>query len=220
MEVKEKIVDNTNEITNKEISNEVENNQIFKPINETQYNKKDKSDVLIVFGILSFTLILLILITYCIFSLINTKNKNIANNIYIKGINVSGLTKEEAEQKILSYISSCIPEEIKLKHNDFETSVSTSQLSIYFNTKEAVDLAYQIGKNGNIFENNLIVIKSLFSKTNIDPGFSIDEQQLKNSLQDISNKLPDKLIESSCYIDGNNLIITKGKSGKTSYKSG
>lgn len=214
MEVKEKIVDNTNGIANKEISNEVENNQIFKPIDETQYNKKDKSDVLIIFGILSFTFILLILITYCIFSLINTKNKNIANNIYIKGINVSGLTKEEAEQKISSYISSCIPEEIKLKHNDFETSVSTSQLSIYFNTKEAVDLAYQIGKNGNIFENNLIVIKSLFSKTNIDPGFSIDEQQLKNSLQDISNKLPDKLIESSCYIDGNNLIITKGKSGK------
>ena len=214
MEVKEKIVDNTNEIANKEVSNKVENNQIFKPIDETQYNKKDKSDVLIIFGILSFTFILLILITYCIFSLINTKNKNIANNIYIKGINVSGLTKEEAEQKISSYISSCIPEEIKLKHNDFETSVSTSQLSIYFNTKEAVDLAYQIGKNGNIFENNLIVIKSLFSKTNIDPGFSIDEQQLKNSLQDISNKLPDKLIESSCYIDGNNLIITKGKSGK------
>ena len=79
MEVKEKIVDNTNGIANKEISNEVENNQIFKPIDETQYNKKDKSDVLIVFGILSFTLILLILITYCIFSLINTKNKNIAN---------------------------------------------------------------------------------------------------------------------------------------------
>ena len=44
-----------------------------------------------------------------------------------------------------------LPEEIKLKHNDFETSLSTSQLSIYFNTEEAVNMAYNIGKNGNIF---------------------------------------------------------------------
>ena len=27
--------------------------------------------------------------------------------------------------------------------------------------------------------------------------------------------MPDKIIESSCYIDGNNLIIKKGKAGKT-----
>jgi len=76
-----------------------------------------------------------------------------------------------------------------------------------------VEIAYQIGKSENIFENNLVILKSLFSKTNIDPGFAIDEEQLKSCLQDISNKLPDKVIESSCYIDGNNLIITKGHSG-------
>ena len=39
--------------------------------------------------------------------------------------------------------------------------------------------------------------------------------QLKKDLEDISSKLPDKIIESSCYIDGNKLIITKGKAGKT-----
>ena len=177
------------------------------------YQNTNCSDVLSIFGILTFFFILITLIVFITFSLINTKSTTIANGIYIKGVNISGLTKEEASEKISSYINSSIPEEIKLKHNDFETSLSTEQLSVYFNTNEAVEIAYQIGKNGNIFENNLIILKSLFSKTNIDPSFSIDLEQLKNNLQDISTKLPDKIIESSCYIDGNNLILTKGHSG-------
>lgn len=207
---------NNNEITN--IENDEENLQensleknSFKIINN--YQNRNRSDVLTIFGILTFIFILIILITFITFTLINTKSQTIAHGISIKGIDISGLTKEEATQKISTYISSSIPQEIKLKHNDYETSLSTEQLSVYFNTNEAVEIAYEIGKNGNIFENNFVILKSLFSKTNIDPGFSIDEEQLKNSLQDISNKLPDRVIESSCYIDGNNLIITKGHSG-------
>lgn len=177
------------------------------------YENKHRSDILTIFGISAFIFIVILLISFCIFTLINTKNDNITNGVYIKGIDVSGLSKEQAKQKISEYISSSIPEEINLKDKDFETSISTSQLSISFNIDEAVEMAYQIGKNGNIFENNLKILETLFSKIDINPGFSIDEEQLKYFLQDISNKLPDKVIESSCYIDNNNLIITKGAEG-------
>lgn len=187
----------------------------FKPLDEQQYKSKTKSDVLTIFAILCFIFVLLLLITFCTFSFINLTSTKIAKGVYIKGIDVSGLTKEDATKKISSYVSSSIPEEIKLKHIDFETSLSTSQLSIYFNTEEAVNMAYNIGKNGNIFQKNTEVLNTLFSKVNIDPGFSIDEEQLKKDLQDISTKLPDKVIESSCYIDDNRLIITKGQAGKS-----
>ena len=214
MEVKEK-EELTNEKTvvpiEKKEEEKSQNKETFTIINNYQNNQH--FDVLTIFGILTFIFAILLLITFVTFTLVNTQSETIANGIYIKGIDVSGLTKEEAQQKISIYINSSIPEEIKLKHNDFEASLSAEQLSIYFNTNEAVEIAYQIGKDGNIFENNLIILKSLFLKTNIDPGFAIDEEQLKNNLQDISNKLPDKVIESSYYIDGNNLIITKGHSG-------
>lgn len=181
------------------------------PINN--YENKNRSDVLLIFGFFTFIFILVLLITFCIFTILNTKNKNIIHGIYIKGINVSGLSKEQAYKTLSEYINSSIPEEIKLKHNDFETSISTSQLSIYFNIDEAIEMAYQIGRSRNIFKNNLIILETLFSKINIDPGFSIDTQQLKVILEDISLKLPDKAIESSYYIDNNNLIITKGSTG-------
>lgn len=194
---------------------EKENTTEFKPIENTEEAKTNKSDVLVIFGILLAIVILLVAVVYGTFSIMTEKSTTIAKGVYIKNIDVSGLTKEQAKEKINNYISSVIPEEIKLTHNGFETSLSTSQLSIYFNTDEAVNMAYNIGKTGNIFQKNLTILQTRLSKTTIDPGFSIDMDQLKKDLEDISSKLPDKIIESSCYIDGNKLIITKGKAGKT-----
>lgn len=68
-------------------------------------------------------------------------------------------------------------------------------------------------KNGNIFEKNLEILKIMFSNVKINPGISINDYQLETSLKDISSNLPNALIESGYYIDSNNLIITKGKSG-------
>lgn len=192
-----------------------ENTTEFKPIENTEEAKTNKSDVLVIFGILLAIVILLVTVVYGTFSIMTEKSTTIAKGVYIKNIDVSGLTREQAKEKINNYISSVIPEEIKLTHNGFETSLSTSQLSIYFNTDEAVNMAYNIGKTGNIFQKNLTILQTRLSKTTIDPGFSIDMDQLKKDLEDISSKLPDKIIESSCYIDGNKLIITKGKAGKT-----
>lgn len=87
------------------------------------------------------------------------------------------------------------------------------ELSIVFNINEAVEKASQIGKTGNIFQRDFVTLERLISKVNIEPGFIIDEKQLINKLDDISTKLNDKVIDSSYYIDGNNLIITNGKSG-------
>lgn len=192
-----------------------ENTTEFKPIENTEEAKTNKSDVLVIFGILLAIVILLVAVVYGTFLIMTEKSTTIAKGVYIKNIDVSGLTREQAKEKINNYISSVIPEEIKLTHNGFETSLSTSQLSIYFNTDEAVNMAYNIGKTGNIFQKNLTILQTRLSKTTIDPGFSIDMDQLKKDLEDISSKLPDKIIESSCYIDGNKLIITKGKAGKT-----
>ena len=47
----------------------------------------------------------------------------------------------------------------------------------------------------------------------IEPNFSLNEQLLIDALNDISTKLPDTVIESSYYIENNNLILTSGKAG-------
>lgn len=201
----------------KQNDNTVENpepKKEFKPLDESSIKQKNNSHSLTIIIILIISIILLLLLTFFTFSMINLKSTTIAKGISIKNIDVSDLSPKDARQKVANYINSSITEEIQLKHNDFETSLSALQLSIYFNLDKTIDNAYNIGKSRNIFERNFTILKTYFSKTNIDIDFTIDEEQLKHDLEDISTKLPDKMIESSCYIDGNNLIITKGKSGK------
>lgn len=181
--------------------------------NDYENTTKKNSDILIIFGFFTFIFILILLILFLTFTIINAKNKNIIKGVYIKGIEVSGLSKEEARKKVAEYINSSIPKEIKLTHNEFETSISPSELSVNFNVNEAVEMAYQIGKDSNILKNNITILQALFSKINIEPAFTIDKEDLKNNLQDISLKLPDRIIENSYYIEDNNLIITKGKTG-------
>lgn len=214
----EENLDNNSILTtnNSKISSEQE----FKIVKNYQNNLPNVIDVkttmlgvLGIFGILVFIAIIVLIITFSIFTVYNANNDNIASGIYIKNVDVSNLSKDEAKEKISSYINENLPENIALKHNDYETSIPLSSLNLSFDIDSAVDSAYSIGKNENILKNSFQAIKTMFTHTNIEPSYSIDLEQLETSLKDISSKLPDTVKESGYYIEGKNLIITPGSEG-------
>ena len=187
----------------------------FHPVEnyDVSNHKSTFSEISKIFGILVLIFVVLLIIAFSIFTFLNNRNQNIISGIYIKGIDVSNLSIEEAKEKIQNYIDENLPENINLVHNDYETSIPLSALNVNFDVDCAVNYAYQIGKSGNIFENSITALKTIISNINIEPDFSLDTNQLQTALNDISSKLPDTVIESSYYIDGNNLIITKGSEG-------
>lgn len=200
-------------ITDKINSSTTENNEtkqqnVFRPVKEkSKYSKKE---------ILGLSIIILLIIAFTIFivfTLITINNKNMLSGISILGIDISKQSKADALQTVQSTIEKRLPDEIKLIHNDYETSIATESLSISFDIESAINEAYRIGRSGNILENDLTVIKTLLEPINITPTLTLDEEQLKSSLSDISSKLPDTVKESSYYIEDGNLILTKGNTG-------
>ena len=95
----------------------------------------------------------------------------------------------------------------------FLTSISTKELNIQFDTTTAINSAYKIGRTENLLKNNITILKTKINKTHIPITLTLDTDTLKKQLQDISGKLPDTVKESSYYIEGSNLILTKGNSG-------
>lgn len=166
-----------------------------------------------ILGILAIIILIIVAIAFSIFAVYNNTNKNIVSGISIKGINVSGLSSTQAKEKLENYLQENLPENIQLKHNDFETSIPLSSIEAKFDIDGAIQQALEIGKNGNIFQNTFETLKTLFIPVNIEPSFSMNEQLLIDALNDISTKLPDTVIESSYYIENNNLILTSGKEG-------
>lgn len=186
-----------------------------KTITTTENNQNEKKGLstfsLFVILIVVFLLVLIICFTIFAFSL--KGSSNIFSGVYIKNVDVSNLNKQDAKSKVEMYIKSKIPEEIVLKHGDYEATISTSELDIKFDIKSAVAVAYKFGRSGNFVSDGFEVLGNIISNKNVEPTLVFDEESLKKFLKDISSKLPDKLIESGYYIDGNNLILNKGTEG-------
>ncbi len=166
-----------------------------------------------ILGISILVFIILLSIAFFIFTFLNSKNANIISGISIKGIDVSNLSVDEAKETLQNYINENLPENITLVHNEYETSIPLSSLNVSFDIDSAVNQAYETGKSGNIFENGFIALKTRINPIDIELSATLDEEQLRTALNDISSKLPDTVIESGYYIEGNDLIVTKGAEG-------
>ena len=187
------------ELTTTEQYNNYENNQEIGPTSKAS----------IIFLLLSVALLL----AFSIFTIYNTTSTTIASGVFIKGVDVSGLSKESAKDSINTFISEHSSDEIILKHNDYQSSISLDQISASFDVDTAVEQAYNINRNSNIFENSFQAIKLLIMPIDIDPTFTCDEAQLTKNLEEISPNLPDTIVESGYYIEDNKLIANKGKTG-------
>ena len=161
--------------------------------------------IAIVVGILIFISI--------IFSILNMGNSKIYKNISIQGINVSGKEKNDAEKEIKNLYEKKRDEGRVLNHNDLQLNISYDQLNILPDFDKSLKEAYEIGRKGNIITNNYSILFTNFIKRNIEINFNINEKKLDECVKDVESKLPDLKIEGSYYIEGNELIISKGKTG-------
>ena len=181
---------------------------------ETVQNTTNPHHWLTVTCIFLAVFLVLLLIIFSSFTFYNNINKaNIANGIYIYGIDVSGLTETAAKEKVEKHFSDLLSNDITLIYNDYITYIKTSEINLSFDLDSSVKYAYQYGKNENVFTNNLRVFSAMLNGVNIMPNVNYDKNALENILNKLSTELPDAVVESAHYIENNNLIITKGHSG-------
>ena len=163
--------------------------------------------------IISVIIVIAIMIFSIIFAILNINNSNIINGIKIEGIDVSGLTREEAKTKIEAVYNDKKQKDITLKYKDFETTLSQEILETNYDIEKAVSQAIATGKSGNIITNNYNILFALIGKKNIKIDMTINEEQTEKAIEDIQTNLPETIEEPDYYIEENKLIITPGKEG-------
>ena len=161
--------------------------------------------------IISVIIAIAIMIFSIIFAILNINNSNIINGIKIEGIDVSGLTREEAKTKIEAVYNDKKQKDITLKYKEFETTLSQDILETNYDIEKAVNEAITTGKNGNIITNNYNILFALIGKKNIKIDMIINEEQTEKAIEDIQTNLPETIEEPDYYIEENKLIITPGK---------
>ena len=198
---------------------------------KTNSSKKHSKIGLIIFALI---ILLVVVIFSVIFSILNMNKDTIISGVTINNIDVSNMTKSEAISALTDLIDTKKDSKIELSYSPtedtpsleaddedestkdseiYETTLDFKSLDIEYDITSAVDEAYNLGRVGNIIENNYKILGTLITKKNFDIKINIDEEALNKTISDISANLPNKLVQNSYFIEDDHLIITKGKSG-------
>lgn len=174
---------------------------------------KENLKVGTVLGIVFISFIAIFFILFLGITLYISSSDKIITGIYIKGVEVAGLTKKQAIEKVTNEFNNVLPNNLTVVHGEYETQLNLDDLGANLNIEEAVNRAYNIGRDSNIFKNMGTIIKNLVSANDLELNVTVNTQQCTEILNDISTKLPDTVVQSSYYVEGNKLIITRGKTG-------
>ena len=175
------------------------------------YEKKKRTKMKI--AIITTIIIVVGLFISTIFALVNMNNDRIMSGISIAGIDMSGLTKEEATSKLELIYNEKKEKEINLKYEEYVSSLNPTLMEVNYEIEKAVEEAYSIGKKSNIFQNNYEILFTLIGKKNIPINMTLNEEVTRQTIEDIGVNIPGIVIESSYSVEDEELIITKGTAG-------
>ena len=218
-ETKKKIKENNNvqvleKETNKDKQEDIEQDQIKQEIIQFEPLKNKNITLSIILVTIAIITIILALMS-TIFAVINMKNTKILKGISIGNIDVSELTEEEAAQTLDAVYGTKADKQIYLKYGEYETSVTYEALEVNYQTEKAIQQAYSIGRDGNIFQDNLEILKMWSKGRNIKLEVTIDTDMIGQIAQNINNSIDDAVVQPSYYLEKDNskLIVTAGKQG-------
>ncbi len=197
----------------KENEEEIKKDEQIEEKNLKYKNIISKKVLILTFVIITILIISILCCT--IFALLNINNTKIIKGVTINKINIGKLTKEEATKLIKDRMQEYIEKDINIKSSDFEYSIKLSQIGVEYKIEEAIEKAYNVGRDGNIFSNNFRIIKSMINGENIELEYSYNDELFNNIINDINAKIPDAVVEANYYIENDNLYIAKGKAGNT-----
>lgn len=176
--------------------------------------KSNNTKISITLLIIAITIIVLALVS-TIFATINIRNTKIIKGVTIGKIDVSDLTKEETIEKLENVYGTKSEKQIYLTHGEFETSITYEALEVKYQIENAVKQAYDIGRAGNIFQDNFEILRTWCKGQNIELEVTIDSDMINQISQNINNSIEDAVVQPSYYLEKDNakLIITAGKEG-------
>ena len=210
----ELLLDNTNMENNVEEVIIHENNSKSKRKGNSQTcSNKGINKPLIITAII----LIVIVISMVVFALVNKLNKNVYSNVYIGTTNLSGKTEEE----VVSFVKTCAEEfekkAVAIKYEDnILMEITADTIDMKINEEATINNIMSFGRNENIIQNNLDIVKAFFNKKQIEIVYEYSEAKLTNISAEVTSGIEGRVKDDSYRLDEENynLVITRGTSGK------
>ena len=182
---------------------------------KTEYKKvkTKKSKKGLIFVLILIFIILAVVILSTIFSLINMNNTKIMNGVFVNGVDISNLSKQEAVELLNNKLNNNDENYITVYRNGVTDIVHLEEIGGEFNTEKAVNEAYRIGREGNIVQCNYDILLTSILKKKLKTTVEYDKEKLEKKIDETSLKIPDIALKASYAISDNNVVIKNSKAG-------
>lgn len=180
--------------------------------NETTYSSSVRKYIPLI--CVAIGILLFICIFSTAFALVNNNSSKIVEGVSVNGINLSGLTTDEATQKLTDEFSKKLAATLTLKCGDYNSEIIPRQdIEANYDIGAAIEKAYSIGRSGNLIQNNYEILVSLLATQKITVNLQYNSEKLDTYIDNISTQIPGLVEQPSYYIEDSNLIIVRGHSG-------
>ncbi len=142
-------------------------------------------------------------------------NIHILPDSYMEGIEVSGMTEEEAEKEIQKHFMDIAKgRSVKVFCGGNERIVAFDDLDVKIDSKMTANAAYRMGRENGIFKKAMKMASLKFKPINIALCMELDREALDKIIDEMTEGKEELPTETEYILDGNKLIIFKGHGGK------
>lgn len=138
----------------------------------------------------------------------------IRDGIYISGMDVGGMTAQEAEEAVEDYVDSIKPTIITLSTaNEGEVQVTAGDLGITWENREIVKEAAGIGQEGNIIVRYKMMKDLQQDNIYYDLEFSFDEDVIRQILEEKCVKYDSEAVNAALSRVDGVFVVEEGQNG-------
>lgn len=161
--------------------------------------------------LISVGLLVILVAAFLMTSLTLPKTK-IAKNVYINGIDVGLMTKEDAIEKLSGIL---VKDEVfEVTSSAKSSKIAASDIDLDINASQTVDKAFSIGKSDNIFINSFYAVKLMLTNEDVNYVIEYDSEKLNDILFDFGATINGVSTEHEYQFDENSITIIPGTAGQ------
>ena len=143
--------------------------------------------------------------------------------VSIAGVDVNGLTVDEAKPELDNMLSSALDRiEIELQYDGNSWILKSSDLGAHYNIDAAIEEAILIGRAGSSRENKAQIAQAKEQGINIEPVITYEQSNLDAAIAKVAAEIdspPEEPVANFTFDGAGEVTFTPGKNGATVKKS-
>lgn len=178
-----------------------------------------KQKKFILLSIISVLLISL-LVGAILFSYQQAYAGKIYKNVYFADLDLSGMTRKEAEAALTKKLQETLNQEIVLKTSEQTVSAKLIATGFSFNIGDIINDSYQVGRQGDFWETIFGTSRTLFTKKVVAAEPIIDQKKYDAFVKVIVGQLNRDPVDASLAIKNGQIVEIQSQDGQTVDTSG